>query len=288
MTPPPQTTRFAPSPTGYLPLGHAYSAWQAWSRAREAGGKFLLRIEDIDPARCRPEYVNAIIEDLQWLGLDWDGDILIQSKNLPAYQSCLTTLRSRGLLYPCFCSRADIGREIAAAAAAPHGPDGAPLYPGTCRRLSLDERAARLASGAPHAWRLNVTRALEGAPPLYFAEEGIGEILARPEIFGDVILGRRDAPASYHLCVTHDDAAQGVTLVTRGEDLREATHVHRLLQHLMGWQAPAYAHHRLMRDVDGRRLAKRDGAQTLRAFRAEATSAPEMTAQLFSKFRHYE
>jgi glutamyl-Q tRNA(Asp) synthetase len=282
---PPQTTRFAPSPTGYLHLGHAYAAWQAWHRARSTGGKFLLRIEDIDPARCRPEFVNAIIEDLQWLGLDWDGEILIQSKNLPAYKSCLTTLRSRGLLYPCFCSRADISREIAASAAAPHAPaiagaSGAPLYPGTCRRLSEDERTSRLAAATPHAWRLDVTRALEAAPPLYFVEESIGEIQAHPEKFGDIILARRDAPASYHLCVTHDDAAQGVTLVTRGEDLREVTHVHRLLQYFMEWAVPVYAHHNLVRDADGQRLAKRRGTVSLRAMRAAGVQAVDVLVEL--------
>jgi glutamyl-Q tRNA(Asp) synthetase len=279
---PPQTTRFAPSPTGYLHLGHAYAAWQAWRRARDYGGKFLLRIEDIDPARCRPEYTQAIIEDLTWLGLEWDGEILIQSTRLALYQSCLTTLFARGLLYPCFCSRADIAREIAASASAPHAPDGAPLYPGTCRRLSEDERTSRLTSGAPHAWRLDTTRALQGAPPLYFTEEGIGQIPARPQNFGDIILARRDAPASYHLCATHDDAAQSITLVTRGHDLRDATHVHRLLQHLMDWPVPAYAHHALMRGAEGRRLAKRDGAETLRALRAAGTSATEITARFLT------
>jgi len=283
---PPQTTRFAPSPTGYLHLGHAYAAWQAWRRARNSGGKFLLRIEDIDPARCRPGYVNAIIEDLTWLGLDWDGEILVQSSRLAVYQACLTNLAARFLLYPCFCSRADISREIAASASAPHGPDGAPLYPGTCRRLSLDERNARLASGAPHAWRLDVSRALEGAPPLYFFDEGAGETLARSENCGDVILGRRDAPASYHLCVTHDDAEQGVTLVTRGEDLREATHVHRLLQHVMGWPVPLYAHHGLIMDAAGRRLAKRDGATSLRSMREAGMSADDISARFPRLGRH--
>jgi glutamyl-Q tRNA(Asp) synthetase len=275
----PLTTRFAPSPTGYLHLGHAYAAWQAWRRARQSGGRFLLRIEDIDPDRCRPEYVDAILEDLRWLGLHWDGEILVQSHRLPLYQACLQTLADRRLIYPCFCSRADIRRELATSASAPHAPDGAPLYPGTCRHLSSDERTARLASGTPHAWRLNVTRALGTAPPLHFTEEGVGEIPARPHVFGDIILARRDAPASYHLCVTHDDDAQGVTLVTRGEDLREATHVHRLLQHLMGWQVPIYAHHDLMRDAEGRRLSKRDGGETLRALRAAGTSASDITAR---------
>jgi len=266
------TTRFAPSPTGLLHLGHGFSAWTAWRRARETGGRFLLRIEDIDPDRCRPHYADAILEDLHWLGLDWDGEVMVQSHHLDAYRACLAGLARRGLVYPCFCSRAEIKREVAASAAAPHGPDGAPLYPGTCRRLSADTRAARLHAGAPHAWRLDITRALEGAPALSFVEEGQGDISIQPALFGDVVLGRRDAPASYHLCVTHDDAAQGVSLVTRGDDLRPATHIHRLLQHLMGWPVPRYAHHRLLTNAQGQRLAKRDGAQSLRGLRDAGVS----------------
>jgi glutamyl-Q tRNA(Asp) synthetase len=275
---PPLITRFAPSPTGHLHLGHAYAAWQAWRRARESGGRFLLRIEDIDPERCRPEYTDAIQEDLRWLGLDWDGEVLFQSARLPLYQACLDSLAARGLLYPCFCSRAEIRRELAASAFAPHAPDGAPLYPGTCRRLTVDEHAARLASGAPHAWRLDATRALEGAPPLSFSEEGIGDIRARPDLFGDVILARRDAPASYHLCVTHDDATQCVTVVTRGEDLRDATHIHRLLQHLMEWPVPLYVHHALLKNPEGRRLAKRDGATTLASLRRSRAAPSDILA----------
>ncbi len=262
-------TRFAPSPTGYLHLGHAAAARVAWRRAREAGGRFLLRIEDIDPERCRPEYTAAILEDLRWLGLDWDGEVLLQSARLGLYRTCLDSLAARGLLYPCFCSRA----EIRASAAAPHGPDGGPLYPGTCRPLGSAERAARIAAGAPHAWRLDMARALHGAPKLRFVEEARGEVQARPEAFGDVVLARRDAPASYHLCVTLDDAAQGVTLVTRGADLEPATHLHRLLQHLMGWTVPRYAHHALLTDASGQRLSKRGGATTIRQLRAEGRPA---------------
>jgi len=271
-------TRFAPSPTGFLHAGHAFAAFTAFRRAREAGGRFLLRIEDIDPDRCRPQFMDAILEDLAWLGISWDGEVLLQSTRLSAYRNCLSGLYARELVYPCFCSRADVRREVAASAAAPHGPDGAPLYPGTCRRLSANERAARLGAGAPHAWRLDAARAMEGAPALTFIEEGVGEVPARPALFGDVVLGRRDAPASYHLCVTHDDAAQGVTLVTRGEDLAPATHVHRLLQHVMGWPTPVYAHHPLVRDAEGRRLAKRDGAVSLRALRAAGVQAAEVVA----------
>jgi glutamyl-Q tRNA(Asp) synthetase len=269
-------TRFAPSPTGYLHLGHAFSALTAWRRAREAGGRFLLRLEDIDPVRCRPEFTTAILEDLAWLGLDWDAPVREQSRHLDDYIAVLDSLRARGLLYPCFCSRADIQRRVVAAA--PHGPDGGPVYPGTCRGLSETERAAR--ADEPHALRLDMARALiEG---LTFKEEGEAMIPADPVRFGDVVLARKDTPTSYHLCVTHDDASQGVTLVTRGEDLKQATHLHRLLQALMGWPTPVYAHHRLLTDASGRRLAKRDGAVTLRALRREGMPAEAVRARLIS------
>ena len=266
-------TRFAPSPTGYLHLGHAFSAVTAWRRAREAGGRFLLRLEDIDPSRCRPEYATAILEDLTWLGLDWDGPVRVQSEHLGDYRAVLETLRARGLVYPCFCTRADIALSVAA----PHAPDGSLVYPGLCRGLSADERAARAASGAPYALRLHMGRAVTEA--LSFKEEGEGIVPCDPLAFGDVVLARKDAPASYHLCVTHDDALQGVTLVTRGADLKTATHVHRVLQHLMGWPAPAYAHHRLLTDPSGRRLAKRDRAATLRDLQASGVTASEILAR---------
>jgi len=274
---PPLVTRFAPSPTGFLHLGHAHSALQGWRRARAAGGRFLLRIEDIDPGRCRPDFADAILEDLAWLGLDWDGAVRVQSRHLAEYRAALDALAARGLLYPCFCTRADIMREVAASAAAPHGPDG-PLYPGTCRRLAADERAARIARGEPHALRLDTAHALSLVPPLTFAEEGQGRLRCDPARFGDAVLARKDAPASYHLCVTHDDALQGVTLVTRGEDLKPATDLHRLIQALMGWPEPAYAHHALLTDAAGRRLAKRDRAATLRDLRAAGRSPAEVRA----------
>jgi glutamyl-Q tRNA(Asp) synthetase len=290
-------TRFAPSPTGYLHLGHAFSALFAWRRARESGGRFLLRLEDIDPARCRPQFADAILEDLAWLGLDWDGEVRVQSEHLSEYRTVLDALRARGLLYPCFCSRADIQLS----ATAPQTPDGAPLYPGTCRGLSEDQSSARIAAGERFALRLNMQRALasntplpqagevgerrepgEGAAkcpvPLTFEEAGEGTIPCHPEQFGDVVLARKDTPASYHLCVTHDDAVQGVTLVTRGADLKPATHLHRLLQSLMGWPVPAYAHHELLTDATGRRLAKRDRAATLRDLRARGHSPAEVRA----------
>jgi glutamyl-Q tRNA(Asp) synthetase len=262
-------TRFAPSPTGFLHAGHAFSALVAWRRAREAGGRFLLRLEDIDATRCRPEFAAAILEDLAWLGLDWDGPVRVQSEHLAEYRAVLDSFAGRGLVYPCFCTR----KDIAAAGAAPHGPDG-PVYPGTCRRLSDADRAARIGSGTPYAWRLDITRALAAIHgPLGFEEDGEGTVRCDPARFGDVVLGRKDVPASYHLCVTHDDARQGVTLVTRAADLRPATDLHRLLQALMGWPAPRYAHHRLLLDAQGRRLAKRDRAATLREMRARGVTA---------------
>lgn len=274
--PPGVVTRFAPSPTGFLHLGHAHAALFAWTRARRAGGRFLLRIEDIDPARCRPDFAAAIEEDLAWLGLDWDGAVRVQSRHLPEYRGALDALAARGLLYPCFCTRADIAREIAASATAPHGPDG-PLYPGTCRRLKPQERAARLARGEPHALRLDTARALAEAPPgLSFHEVGEGRLRCDPARFGDPVLARKDVPASYHLCVAHDDALQGVTLVTRAVDLKPATDLHRLLQSLMGWPEPAYAHHGLLTDATGRRLAKRDHAATLRDLRAAGATPAEV------------
>jgi glutamyl-Q tRNA(Asp) synthetase len=271
-------TRFAPSPTGYLHLGHAFSALNAWRRARSAGGRFLLRLEDIDPGRCRPHFAAAIVEDLSWLGLDWDDPPRIQSEHLAEYRNVLSQLAERQLLYPCFCTRADIAREISASAAAPHGPDGLLLYPGTCRHLSKAERAARTAAGEQFALRLDMAAAFR--PGLSYEEEGEGEIMCHPERFGDVVLARKDAPASYHLCVTHDDALQDVTLVTRGIDLKPATDLHRLLQVLMGWPTPTYAHHRLLTDTAGRRLAKRDEALTLRSLRAEGHSAQAIIQRL--------
>jgi glutamyl-Q tRNA(Asp) synthetase len=268
-------TRFAPSPTGYLHLGHAFSALFAWRHARETGGRFLLRLEDIDPSRCRPEFAAAILEDLVWLGLDWDGEVRVQSQHLPEYRATLDVLAGRDLLYPCFCTRADIQQS----AAAPHTPDGAPRYPGTCRALSVDERKARIAAGERHALRLDMAKALAAmTATLTFDEQAEGTIRCHPEQFGDVVLARKDAPASYHLCVTHDDSLQGVTLVTRGADLKPATHLHRLLQALMGWPAPAYAHHRLLTDASGHRLAKRDRAATVRDLRTRGYSPTEVRA----------
>ena len=245
-------TRFAPSPTGLLHLGHAYSALVAWRAAREAGGRYLLRLEDIDQTRCRPEFAAAILEDLAWLGLDWDGEVRVQSEHFADYDAALDRLDVAGVIYPCFCTRAAIAAEIARAGAAPHGDDG-PLYPGTCRHLSTEERLGRIASGASFALRLDVAHALARSGRLEWGEEGHGMIVAEPERLGDVVLARKDVPTSYHLAVTFDDALQGVTLVTRGADLFTATHIHRLLQALLGLPTPHYRHHALLTDASGRR-----------------------------------
>lgn len=274
-------TRFAPSPTGFLHLGHAYSALLAFEAARSAGGRFLLRIEDTDRSRCRPEFETAIFEDLAWLGLEWDEPVMRQSERTPAYVAALARLEELGVLYPCFCSRREIEAEVARSLSAPHGPGG-PLYPGTCRALPAAEAARRRAAGEPHALRLNVARATALAGSLRWRDRRRGEIEARPERLGDAVLARKDAPTSYHLAVTVDDAAQGVTLIVRGEDLVEATHLHRLLQALLGLPTPDYAHHVLLRNEAGVRLSKRDGALSLRALRAAGRSPDEVRRMAFA------
>ncbi len=284
-------TRFAPSPTGHLHLGHAYSALLGYRAARDNAGRFLLRIEDIDRARCRAEFETAIYEDLAWLGLQWEQPVRRQSDHFDDYRAALARLDALGVLYPCFCSR----KDIAAAASAPHpGREAAgetALYPGTCRRLDPDLAAARKAAGDPFALRLDVAKALSRTGRLTFwdatpsdaapsdaALDGWSEIRAEPERLGDVVLGRRDVPASYHLCATLDDHLQGVTLVIRGEDLRPATHVHRLLQALLGLATPCYRHHLLLTNESGERLSKRDGAVALRSLRAKGMSAGAVRA----------
>ncbi|WP_242184073.1 tRNA glutamyl-Q(34) synthetase GluQRS [Sphingomonas sp. CARO-RG-8B-R24-01] len=255
------TSRFAPSPTGRLHLGHAFSAIQAHDRAQRAGGRFLLRIEDIDGTRSRPEHVDAILADLRWLGLAWDGPVLFQSTRLDGYAAALDRLRAMGLLYPCFCTRA----EIAASLSAPHGLEA--VYPGTCRHRDAADRAARIDAGMAHAWRIDMAAAAERAGPLEWTDEIAGDVVAHPERHGDVVLARKDAPASYHLAVTVDDAAQGVTHVVRGVDLFAATDVHRLLQALLGLPTPLYRHHALLTDATGARLAKRNGSPSLERLR---------------------
>ncbi len=272
-------TRFAPSPTGDLHLGSAYSAWTGWHRAREAGGTFLVRIEDIDIRRCRREYETSIVADLKWLGFDGDGEVRRQSEHFADYGKALDRLDERGLIYPCFCSRAEIEREVAASAGAPHaplqGPDG-PLYPGTCRRLSPQERRQRIAAGHEHCMRLDAERAARQAGPYSFFDETLGRVEGQPLLMGDFVIARKDTPTSYHLSVTVDDHLQGVTLVTRGEDVLPSTHVHALLQKVLGYEQPRYAHHRLLRDPSGRRFAKRDRDLTIRALRDSGLSPKEV------------
>jgi glutamyl-Q tRNA(Asp) synthetase len=259
-------TRFAPSPTGLLHLGHAHAALFAWAAARRENGRFLLRIEDIDLGRSRPEFETALFEDLTWLGLSWPTPVRRQSEHLADYRAALDTLDAQGLLYPCFCTRRDVADEIARSGAAPQGPDG-PIYPGICRHLSAEERAGRIAAGEAYALRLDVTKAMGLSGALTWHDRGHGTVVATPAIFGDVVLARKDIATSYHLSVTVDDALQGVTLVTRGEDLFAATHLHRLLQALLALPVPDYHHHGLIADEAGRRLAKRDDARSLRSLR---------------------
>jgi glutamyl-Q tRNA(Asp) synthetase len=276
-------TRFAPSPTGYLHLGHVRSALEGWRAARETGGQFLLRIEDIDHTRCRPEYEDAIIEDLRWLGLDWDGPIRRQSEHFDDYRAALAKLEAAGLLYPCFCTRREIHAEIARAGGAPQGEMGAP-YPGTCRKLNAAERAERLRDAADYALRLDVGAALARTGPLYWFE-GDARLEADPAALGDVVLARKEMPTSYHLAVTVDDALQGVTLVTRGADLLAATHIHRLVQALLDLPTPGYRHHPVLTDASGKRLAKRDRALTIRAMREAGQTPAEVLAAAQSSGR---
>jgi glutamyl-Q tRNA(Asp) synthetase len=276
-------TRFAPSPTGYLHLGHVRSALEGWRAAREAGGRFLLRIEDIDHTRCRPEYTDAILEDLRWVGLDWDGPVRKQSEHFDDYRAMLSRLDRMGLLYPCFCTRREIQAEIARAGGAPQGDMGAP-YPGICRKLSAAEREARRHSAADYALRLDVGEALARTGPLHWYE-GEARIEAEPAALGDVVLARKEMPTSYHLAVTVDDALQAVTLVTRGIDLFAATHIHRLLQALLDLPTPHYQHHPLLTDASGKRLAKRDRALTIRAMRDAGLTPQVVLAEAQSSGR---
>ena len=271
-------TRFAPSPTGYLHLGHVRSALQGWRAARSAGGQFLLRLEDIDPTRCRHEYAAAILEDLAWLGLGWDGPVRKQSEHFDDYRRALDRLEAMGVLYPCFCTRREIQDEITRAGGAPHAQSGPP-YPGTCRRLASRRRAEKRRSGIDYALRLDLARALALTGAIEWIEEGENGAhrkLADPAPLGDVVLARKDVPTSYHLAVTVDDAVQGVTLVTRGEDLATSTHVHRVLQALLDLPTPRYRHHGLVTDAAGRRLSKRNQALTVRAMRESGISRAEI------------
>lgn len=273
-------TRFAPSPTGYLHKGHAFAALTAFERARREKGTFLLRIEDIDQTRCRPEYTEAIFEDLSWLGIHWAEPVRIQSQHYRDYAEAIQRLRDMELVYPCFCTRKDIMREIANAPSAPHGPEG-PCYPGTCRQLHEDVVAEHIASGKAYALRLKLDAALAQInEPLGWRDELHGCIDAEPETLGDIVLARKDTPTSYHLSVVVDDGLQGITHVIRGEDLLHATHIHVVLQKLLKLPTPIYHHHPLLTDKDGERLAKRAGATSIRDSRLNGISAIEYLKEL--------
>ena len=273
-------TRFAPSPTGWLHLGHAYAALFAHEEAKHAGGRFLLRLEDIDTTRSQPEYEAAIYEDLTWLDLAWEQPVRKQSEHLAEHRAALEKLRATELLYPCFCTRREIQEEIARAGHAPHGPEG-PVYPGICKRLSADEIGSRIADGRDYALRLDLEKAMSLAGrDLVWKDLAHGEFTADPSSLGDVVLARKDTPTSYHLAVVVDDAVQGITLVTRGEDLLFATHLHRLLQALLGLPVPILKHHRLITDENGKRLAKRDDARSLRTLRALGWTAQRVRDEL--------
>jgi glutamyl-Q tRNA(Asp) synthetase len=287
---PPPVFRFAPSPNGRLHLGHAFSALLNDRLARRNEGRFLLRIEDIDPVRSRPELVQAIFDDLAWLGLSWETPVLRQSAHLADYAASLAVLERRGLLYPCFCSRGDTARFVAEREQAgipwPRDPDGAPYHAGPCRLLSREAADARISAGEPHALRLAMDLALDAAGPVpairsWDPETGeVAALPADPARWGDPVLARRDVRASYHLCVVHDDARQGVTHVVRGEDLREATHLHALLQDLLGLPAPLYHHHGLVADEEGRKLAKSRGSETLADLRQAGIEAADVIRRL--------
>jgi len=282
---PPPLFRFAPSPNGYLHLGHAFSAMLNSDLAREAGGRFLLRIEDIDPTRCRAEFEDAIGQDLAWLGLNWELPVRRQSEHFVAYRDALDKLSALGLVYPAFESRAEIAdliRQKEREAPWPRDPDGAPLYPGTARALIPDERARLMQSGAPYALRLDMAKACALAGELSWRERGegpqgeTGTVTAQPEAWGDVIIARKETPTSYHLAVVVDDALQGITDVVRGQDLFWSTSVHRLLQQLLGLGEPVYRHHRLIRDAQGQKLSKSTVSTGLRELRAAGLAPAEI------------
>jgi glutamyl-Q tRNA(Asp) synthetase len=281
----PPVFRFAPSPNGFLHLGHAYSALLNFDLARQAGGRLLLRLEDIDSLRCRPEFEAAITEDLAWLGIDWETPVRRQSEHFDVYRAATDRLARDGLLYPSFESRGEIARLVAAEQAAggwPHDPDGVPLYPGGARTLSPDARAALLQAGAPTALRLDMAAARARLGEFGWTELGqgsngeTGAVMARPEAWGDVVLARKETPSSYHLSVVVDDSLQGVTEVVRGQDLFWSTSVHRLLQQLLDLPQPVYRHHRLIRDAGGAKLSKSTRAPSLRDLRAQGSSPADI------------
>ena len=285
----PPVFRFAPSPNGPLHLGHALSALLNAELARAAGGRLLLRIEDIDAARCRPEFETAIYEDLDWLEIAWQQPVRRQSEHFDDYRAALKKLDDRRLTYPSFESRAEIARMVADRDVRerwPRDPDDVPLYPGAARQMRPDERAARIARGEPYAIRLDIEKAMEWAGPLHWSETGTGPrgetgpVAAAPDAWGDVIVGRRETPTSYHLAVVIDDALQGVSHVVRGQDLFWSTSVHRLLQALLDLPAPVYRHHRLILDADGRKLSKSTQATGLRELRAQGATVRDIRKML--------
>jgi glutamyl-Q tRNA(Asp) synthetase len=279
-----ERTRFAPSPTGRLHLGHAFAAISASDAAGPED--FLVRIEDLDSGRSREEFVISALEDLEWLGLRWQQPVLRQSTRSAAYRAALSRLDGRGLLYPCFCTRREIADEIARSVEAPHAQTNEQIYPGTCRTLSSAQRQQRLSEGRAVALRLDVAQAVASLPSLEFEELGSGPngergtVRADPSLFGDIVLARKDLPAAYHLAVIIDDAFQGVTLVTRGDDLFSSTPIQRLLQQLLDLPAPRYAHHRLILDESGKKFSKRDHAVTLRRLRSEGVTPAHIRARL--------
>lgn len=281
----PPVVRFAPSPNGYLHLGHAYSALKNFDFARQQGGRFLLRIEDIDIGRARPEYEQAIYDDLSWLGISWDDTVRRQSEHLADYALALEKLTTLGVPYPCFCTRSEIAAAVADREGWPRDPDGAPLYPGTCLSAPPAELLRLLASDRPVAQRINMAQAITLlGGPLGWREFGEGDqarmISAQPAIWGDTIVGRKDVPGSYHIAVVVDDALQGVTDVVRGMDLFEATSLHRLLQELLDLPAPNYRHHKILTDADGRKLSKSAKSQSLRELRAEGVTPQDIRKRL--------
>ena len=272
-------TRFAPSPTGYLHLGHAYAALYAQKLARKMEGRFILRIEDIDKARCKGEFEEAIYEDLNWLGLKWEEPVRRQSEHLADYADVLNKLSNLNLTYPCFCTRKEIKAEIERAGGAPHNSEET-VYPGTCKQICNLERMRRIHQGEAHAIRLDMTKALEITGALSWDDRKAGLQTAKFDNFGDIILARKDIPTSYHLSVTVDDAIQNITLITRGKDLAESTAIHRLLQSLLGYEVPQYYHHKIITNNDGQRLAKRDQANTLRSLRASGKKPKDIQSMV--------
>lgn len=276
----PIVTRFAPSPTGLLHMGHAYAAWVARELAQQnAKGRFLLRIEDIDANRVKAPYYDAIENDLLWLGLPWDDSALRQTIRSEAYQSALAELKSVGVIYPCFCTRSEIIAETARISNAPHGSEG-PTYPGTCRKLDRTQQQEKINAGIAHSWRLDSQLASELCGPLDFKDLRFGKIQVDPSLLGDVILARKDIGPAYHLAVVVDDAFQGITHVTRGDDLLQSTHVHRLLQSLLKLPAPSYLHHPLVADEHGKRLAKRADSQSIALLRTAGKSPQEIFSMI--------